>query len=105
MMEIPLARPEITEKEIEAVVAVLRTPNLSLGPKLEEFERRLADYVGTKYGVAVNSGTSALHLIIKALGISEGDEVITTPSASSPRPTASSLSGPDRSLWTSTRGP
>jgi perosamine synthetase len=79
MMEIPLARPEITEKEIEAVVAVLRTPNLSLGPKLEEFERRLADYVGTKYGVAVNSGTSALHLIIKALGISEGEEVITTP--------------------------
>ncbi|MGQ9477797.1 MAG: DegT/DnrJ/EryC1/StrS family aminotransferase [Candidatus Bipolaricaulia bacterium] len=78
-LEIPLARPEITELEIAAVEAVLRTPNLSLGPKLEEFERRLASYVGVKHGVAVNSGTSALHLIIKALGIGAGDEVITTP--------------------------
>lgn len=78
-MEIPLARPEITDREIEAVTAVLRTSHISLGPKLEEFERRLADYVGVKYGVAVNSGTSALHLIIRALGIGEGDEVITTP--------------------------
>ncbi|MCR4404975.1 MAG: DegT/DnrJ/EryC1/StrS family aminotransferase [Candidatus Acetothermia bacterium] len=78
-MEVPLARPDITEKEIAAVVEVLRTPYLSLGPKLEEFERRLAAYVGVKHGVATNSGTSALHLIIKALGISEGDEVITTP--------------------------
>ena len=78
-MEIPLARPEITPREIEAVTAVLRTPYLSLGPKLEEFERRLASYVGVKHGVAVNSGTSGLHLIVKALGIGEGDEVITTP--------------------------
>lgn len=78
-MEVPLARPDITDLEVEAVVAVLRTPNLSLGPKLEEFERRLAAYVGVKHGVAVNSGTSALHLVVKALGIGEGDEVITTP--------------------------
>lgn len=78
-MGIPLARPEITECEVEAVVQVLRTPYLSLGPKLEEFEKKIADYVGTKYAVAVNSGTSALHLIIRALGIKEGDEVITTP--------------------------
>ncbi|HID55730.1 TPA: aminotransferase class I/II-fold pyridoxal phosphate-dependent enzyme, partial [Candidatus Poribacteria bacterium] len=78
-MEIPLARPDITEREIEAVVKVLQTPNLSLGPKLAEFEERIADYAGVRYAVAVNSGTSALHLIIKALGIGEGDEVITTP--------------------------
>jgi perosamine synthetase len=78
-MEIPLARPDITEREIEAVVSVLRTPHLSLGPKLEEFERRLVEYIGVKYAVVVNSGTSALHLIIKALEIGEGDEVITTP--------------------------
>jgi len=78
-MEIPLARPDITELEREAVLEVLNTPNLSLGPKLEEFEKKLAEYVGVKYGIAVNSGTSALHLIIKALGIGEGDEVITTP--------------------------
>jgi perosamine synthetase len=78
-MEIPLARPDITEREIEAVVNVLRSPYLSLGPKLEEFEQRLAEYVGVKYAVVVNSGTSALHLIIKALKIGDNDEVITTP--------------------------
>ncbi|MCK4394212.1 DegT/DnrJ/EryC1/StrS aminotransferase family protein [Candidatus Bipolaricaulota bacterium] len=78
-MNIPLARPDITEKEIEAVVAVLRTPHLALGPKLKEFEDAIAEYAGVRYAVAVNSGTSALHLIIKALGIGESDEVITTP--------------------------
>lgn len=79
MMEIPLARPDITDREIEAIVSVLRTPHLSLGPKLGEFETKLAEYAGVKYAVAVNSGTSALHLIIKALKIGEDDEVITTP--------------------------
>jgi len=78
-MNIPLARPDITEKEIEAVVAVLRTPHLALGPKLKEFEDAIAEYSGVRYVVAVNSGTSALHLIIRALGIGAGDEVITTP--------------------------
>jgi len=78
-MNIPLARPDITEKEIEAVVAVLRTPHLALGPKLKEFENAIAEYSGVRYAVAVNSGTSALHLIIRALGIGAGDEVITTP--------------------------
>jgi len=73
-MNIPLARPDITEAEIEAVVHVLRTPNLSLGPKVEDFEKRLAEYAGVYDAVAVNSGTSALHLIIRALGIGEGDE-------------------------------
>jgi perosamine synthetase len=78
-VEIPLARPDITAREIAAVVAVLKTPNLSLGPKLEEFEQKMARYIGVKHTVAVNSGTSALHLIIKAMGIGEGGEVITTP--------------------------
>lgn len=78
-MEIPLARPDITEHEIQAVVSVLRTPQLSLGPKLQEFEQKIASYAGVRYAVAVNSGTSALHLIIRALEIKEGDEVITTP--------------------------
>jgi perosamine synthetase len=78
-MKIPLARPDITEWEIEAVVNVLRSPYLSLGPKLVEFEVKLAEHANVQYAVAVNSGTSALHLIIKALGIGEGDEVITTP--------------------------
>jgi perosamine synthetase len=55
---------------------VLRTSRLSLGPRMEEFEQSIARYVGTAHAVAVNSGTSALHLCIRALGISEGDEVI-----------------------------
>ena len=78
-MEIPLSNPDITELEIRYVTDVLRTPNLSLGPKLAEFETRMAEFVGVKYAVATNSGTSALHLIIKALRIKDGDEVITTP--------------------------
>jgi len=78
-MEIPLARPDITDAEIEAVVEVLKTSYLALGPKLKEFENAIADYAGVRYAVAVNSGTSALHLIIRALGIGEGDQVITTP--------------------------
>ncbi len=79
MKTIPLSRPDITKKEVDAVLGVLKTPNLSLGPKLREFEQDLADFVGVKYAIAVNSGTSGLHLIVRALGIKRGDEVITTP--------------------------
>ena len=78
-MKVNLSRPDITEKEIQAVVEVLRTPNLSLGPKIGEFEQKMAQYVGTKHAVSINSGTSALFLCLKALGIGRGDEVITTP--------------------------
>jgi len=78
-MNIPLSNPDITRLEIEYVTEVLKTPNLSLGPKLAEFEARMAEFVGVKYAVATNSGTSALHLIVKALGIKDSDEVITTP--------------------------
>jgi len=78
-MRIYLSRPDITEKEIEAVCAVLGGPNLSLGPKVIEFERAFAEYAGRKRAVAVNSGTSGLFLCMLALGIGPGDEVITTP--------------------------
>ena len=61
-MRIHLSRPDITEKEIEAVCGVLRTPNLSLGPKVLEFERAFANYIGRKRAIAVNSGTSGLFL-------------------------------------------
>jgi len=77
--KIPLARPDITNLERKAVLGVLETPNLSLGPKLKEFEEKIAKYVGVKYTIGVSSGTSALHLIIRSLGIKDGDEVITTP--------------------------
>jgi perosamine synthetase len=75
-MRIPLSAPDVTEDEIQAVSEVLRTPHLSLGPKLEEFEEALENYIGVSNAVAVSSGTCALHLSIRALGIGEGDEVI-----------------------------
>ncbi|MBN1796832.1 MAG: DegT/DnrJ/EryC1/StrS family aminotransferase [Sedimentisphaerales bacterium] len=78
-MRVHLSRPDITDAEIEAVIEVLKTPNLSLGPKLGEFEQAFADYIGIKRAVAVNSGTSALYLCLQAMGIGAGDEVITTP--------------------------
>ncbi|MFH1577328.1 MAG: DegT/DnrJ/EryC1/StrS family aminotransferase [Candidatus Margulisiibacteriota bacterium] len=79
MKPIPLSNPDITDAEISAVTEVLKTPHLSLGPKLPEFEKMMANYIGVEHAVAVSSGTAALHLIIRSLGIGEGDEVITTP--------------------------
>lgn len=76
---IPLARPYIGEEEVEAVSEVLRSGRLSLGPKLQEFEEAFADYVGTRHAVGVSSGTAGLHLCMRALGVGEGDEVVTTP--------------------------
>ena len=78
-MKVPLSSPDIIEKDIEAVVGVMKTRFLSIGPKIVQFEKSIGEYVGVKYAVAVNSGTSALHLIIRGLGIGEGDKVITTP--------------------------
>ena len=77
-MRIPLCQPDIGEREIERVMEVLRSGHLSLGPRVAEFEQAFAEYVGTQYAIAVNSGTSALHLCVKALGIGAGDEVLTT---------------------------
>jgi len=76
---VDLARPEVNESDIEAVVEVLRSGRLALGPKLPAFEQALAQRAGVEHAVAVNSGTSALHLIVRSLGIGAGDEVITTP--------------------------
>lgn len=78
-MTIPLSSPDITQAEIDAVVNVLRTPTLSIGPKIEEFEAECAKLAGRRHGVGVSSGTSGLHLCMLAAGIRPGDEVITTP--------------------------
>jgi perosamine synthetase len=75
-MRIPLSAPDITEADIEAVVGVLRTSRLSLGPKMEEFEEAVAGYAGAPYGIALSSGTAGLHLGLAALNVGEGDEVI-----------------------------
>jgi dTDP-4-amino-4,6-dideoxygalactose transaminase len=73
---IPLSAPDITEAEIEAVTAVLRTPRLSLGPELKAFESALVQYHSVDDAVAVSSGTAGLHLALLVLGIGQGDEVI-----------------------------
>jgi perosamine synthetase len=75
-MKIPLSSPDITEAEIEAVAAVMRTSRLSLGPQLEAFEAAFASYIGVECAAAVSSGTAGLHLCIRALNIGAGDEVI-----------------------------
>jgi len=76
---IPLSQPDITQREIDAVVDVLSTPTLSIGPKIEEFEAICAKLVGRQFGVGVSSGTAALHCAMIAAGIGPGDEVVTTP--------------------------
>jgi len=78
-MTVPLSNPDITEHERNAVLAVLNTPYLSIGPKVPGFEDVVARYTGVRYAVAMSSGTAVLHCIIKALGIGKGDLVLTTP--------------------------
>ena len=75
----PLAKPHIGKEEEREVLEVLRSGVLSMGPKVEEFEKKFAKFIGTKYAVAVSSGTAGLHLALIGAGIKEGDEVITTP--------------------------
>ena len=75
-LRIPLAQPEITDTDRRAVMEVLRTPQLSMGPKVSEFERAICTYTGSKFAVAVNSGTSALHTAVRGLGLERGTEVI-----------------------------
>ena len=84
---IPMSSPDLTAAEIEAVNQVLRTPYLSIGPCITEFEERFAAYacpepgrrVGARHAVGVSSGTAGLHLCVIAAGVGEGDLVITTP--------------------------
>ena len=76
---IPLAKPVLGEAEERAVVEVLRSGQLSLGPKLGEFERRFAARLGAPHASAVSSGTVGLHLALRAVGVEPGDEVITSP--------------------------
>jgi perosamine synthetase len=76
---VPMSYPDITDAERAAVMAVLLTPNLSMGPQIDAFEKSIANYVGAEHAIAVNSGTAGLHLCVRAAGIEEGDLVITTP--------------------------
>lgn len=78
MIKIPLYQPTVDNEEEEAVIRVLRSKKLSKGSEIEQFENELSSFLGKKYVIAVNSGTSALHLAVKSLGWKKGDEVITT---------------------------
>jgi perosamine synthetase len=76
---IPLARPELGEAEEAGVLEVLRSGRLSLGPRVVEFERAFASRLGIPHASAVSSGTAGLHLALRAIGLDEGEEVITSP--------------------------
>lgn len=79
MRPIPYGRQNITDADIAAVTETLRSDYLTQGPKIAEFERKFADYVGARHGVAVNNATSGLHIAAKALGVGPGTSVIVTP--------------------------
>ena len=77
--QIPLARPVLGDAEERAVIDVLRSGQLSLGPRVPAFERAFAARLGVAHASAVSSGTAGLHLALRAAGVGEGDEVVTTP--------------------------
>lgn len=79
MSVIPLSQPDISEADVQAVADVMRSGRLSIGPRQALFEQLVAERSGRRHGVAVSSGTAGLHLVMLALGIGPGDEVITTP--------------------------
>jgi UDP-4-amino-4,6-dideoxy-N-acetyl-beta-L-altrosamine transaminase len=76
---IPYGKQNITKEDIDSVIAALQSDYLTQGPKIKEFEDHFANYIGSKYAVAVSNGTAALHLCTLALGVKTGDKVITTP--------------------------
>ncbi len=76
---IPLARAVLGPEEEAAIIEVLRSKRLSLGPRVPAFEREFAARVGAPYASAVSSGTAALHLALRAVGVADGDEVVTSP--------------------------
>ena len=76
---IPLAQPVVGELEEKLVAEVLRSGQLSLGPRVGEFERRFAAVVASPFASAVSSGTAGLHLALRAVGVGDGDEVVTSP--------------------------
>lgn len=78
-MKIPMSSPDLTEADRQAVMEVLRTPILSLGPRVVEFEQAFCRLTGAQHAIAVNSGTAGLHLCVRAAGLGPGDAVLTSP--------------------------
>jgi perosamine synthetase len=77
--KVPMSSPDLSEAERAAVAAVLQTPNLSMGREITAFEEAICEYTGARHAIGVSSGTSGLHLGVRAAGIGDGDLVITTP--------------------------
>ena len=77
--KIPMSSPDLSEAERQAVLEVVETNYLSMGPKIKAFEAAFCEFIGSRHAIAVNSGTSGLHLCVRAAGIERGDYVITTP--------------------------
>jgi dTDP-4-amino-4,6-dideoxygalactose transaminase len=77
--KVPMSSPDLTETERAAVAAVMMTPNLSMGSEITAFESAICDYTSAKHAIGVSSGTSGLHICVRAVGIGDGDLVITTP--------------------------
>lgn len=107
---IPLSDPDITAAEIEAVSDVLKSPRISSGPKVEEFEEAFARYIGRRHAIAVGSGTLGMLLVLKAYGIGPGDEVIASPHSWRETTHAITLSGAmpvfaDIDYWAGTLNP
>lgn len=78
-MKIRMSSPDLTHADRQAVMDVVNTPNLSMGPKIEAFERAFCELTGAKHAIGVNSGTAGLHLCVRAADVGVGDMVITTP--------------------------
>ena len=79
IFKVPMSSPDLTEAERTAVAAVMQTPNLSMGGEITAFEQAIREYTGAQHAIGVSSGTSGLHLCVRAAGIGDGDLVITTP--------------------------
>ncbi len=77
--KVPMSSPDLTNAERQAVSAVMQTPNLSMGEEITAFEKAVCEYTGANHALGVSSGTSGLHMCVRAAGISDGDLVITTP--------------------------
>jgi len=76
---VPMSSPDVNQSDLDAVTSTLKTRYLSIGPKIQSFEKKFCDYTGAKHAIGVNSGTSGLHLCIRAADLKAGDYVITTP--------------------------
>ena len=76
---LPFSRPSIGEDAIESVAESIRCGWVAMGPKVTQFEKAISEYVGSKYAISMNSATAGLHASVMAMGIGQGDEVITTP--------------------------